>query len=60
MFSNCGVISKTAAHGAMDGEEDEEVGIGQDWIWFDVEKECGEEEGDIVLDTSWGKVLKNE
>ena len=47
MFSNCGVISKTAAHGAMDGKEDEEVGSGQDWIWFDVEKEYGEEEYDI-------------
>ena len=30
------LLSKTA-HGVMDGEEDEQVGVRHDWVWFDFE-----------------------
>ena len=32
----------------MDGEENEEMGVGEDWICFDVEKEYGGEEDEVI------------
>ena len=31
--------------GLMDGEENEQMGVGQDWVCFDVEKDYG---GEVV------------
>ena len=32
----------------MDGEENEQMGVGEDWVCFDVEKEYGGEEDDVL------------
>ena len=41
------LLSKTA-QGVMDGEENEEMGVGEDWVCFDVEKEYGGEEDEVI------------
>ena len=42
------VLSKTA-WGVMDGEENEQMSVGQDWGYFDVEREARER--DSAMDT---------
>ena len=37
------VLSKTA-YGVMDGEENEQMGVGEDWVCYDFEIEYGGEE----------------
>ena len=32
----------------MGGEEKEQMGVGQDWVCFDVEKEYGGEEDEVL------------
>ena len=32
----------------MDGEENEQMGVGEDWVCFDVEKEYGGEEDEVL------------
>ena len=32
----------------MDGEENEQLGVGEDWVSFDVEKEYGGEEDSVL------------
>ena len=32
----------------MEGEENEQMGVGEDWVCFDVEKEYGGEEDDVL------------
>ena len=41
------VLSKTA-QGVMGGEENEQMGVGEDWVCFDVEKEYGVEEDGVL------------
>ena len=41
------VLSKTA-WGVMDGEEIEQMGVGEDWVCFDVEKEYVGEEDEVL------------
>ena len=41
------VLSKTA-YGVMDGEENEQMDVGEDWLCFDVEKECVGEEDEVL------------
>ena len=41
------MLSRTA-QSVMDGEGNEQIGVGEDWVCFDVEKEYGGEE-DVVL-----------
>ena len=41
------VLSNTAL-GVMGGEENEQMCVRQDWVCFDVEKEYGGEEDDIM------------
>ena len=35
--------------GFMGGGENQQMGVGQDWMCFDVEKEYGEEEDEVIL-----------
>ena len=35
--------------GFMGGEENQQMGVGQDWMCFDVEKEYGGEEDEVIL-----------
>ena len=41
------VLSKTA-HGVMGEEENEQMGVGQDWVCLYVEKEYGGEEDEVL------------
>ena len=41
------VLSKSA-QGVMAGEENEQMAVGQDWVCFDVEKEYGGEEDEVL------------
>ena len=41
------VLSKTA-QGVTGGEENEQMGVGQDWVCFDVEKKYGGEEDEVL------------
>ena len=41
------VLSKTA-YGVVEGEENEQMGVGEDWVCFDVEKEFGGEEDEVL------------
>ena len=52
------LLSKTA-QSVMDGEENEEMGVGEDWVCFDVEKEYGGEEDEVLWPsgrTAWRTV----
>ena len=41
------MLSKTAQ--SVTGEkENEQMGVGQDWVCFDVEKDCGGEEDEVL------------
>ena len=40
-------LSNTA-QGVMGGEENEQMGVGEDWVCFDVEKEYGGEEDEAL------------
>ena len=40
------VLSKTT-HGVMDGEENVQIGVGDGWVCFDVEKEYEREEDEV-------------
>ena len=41
----------------MDGEENEQMGVGEDWVCFDVEKEYGGEEDDVIWSHRPGNVM---
>ena len=41
------MLSKTS-QGVMGGEENEQMGVGEDWVCFDVEKEHGGEEDEVL------------
>ena len=41
------MLSKTS-HGVLGGEENEQMGVGEDWVCFDVEKEHGGEEDEVL------------
>ena len=41
------VLSKTA-QGVMDGEENEQMGVGQDWVRFYIENEYGGEYDEVL------------
>ena len=47
MDSNCGVIEDCYS-GVVGGEENEQMGVGQYWVRFDVEKECDGEEDEVL------------
>ena len=36
------------AQSVMGGEENEQIGVGEDWVCFDVEKGYGEEEDEVI------------
>ena len=36
------------AQGVMGGEENEQMGVGEDWVCFDVEKEYDGEEDEVL------------
>ena len=38
----------TTAQGVMGGEENKQMGVGQDWVCCDVEEESGGEEGEVI------------
>ena len=40
----CGVIEECV----MGGDENEQIGVGQDWVCFDVEKVYGGEEDEVL------------
>ena len=44
----CSYAYTSSAQGVMGGEENEQIGIGEDWVCFDVEKEYGEEEDEVL------------
>ena len=41
------MLSKTA-QGVVDGEENEQMGVGEDWVCFDVDQEYGGEEHEVI------------
>ena len=41
------MLSKTA-QGVMDGEENEQMGVGEDWVCFDDEEEYVGEEDEVI------------
>ena len=51
------VLSKTA-QSVMGGEENEQMGVGQDLVCFDVEKEYGGEEDEVLWSQSVKTALK--
>ena len=45
MLSNCGVIEDLGCHGRRGNEQ---IGVGEDWVCFDVEKQFGGEEDEVI------------
>ena len=41
----------------MGGEENDQMGVGEYWVCFDVEKEYGGEEVEVCFATSSGKTV---
>ena len=44
----CSYAYTSSAQGVMGGEENEQIGAGEDWVCFDVEKEYGGEEDEVL------------